>query len=113
MSTAETKVNDVTILMETYNSKPGYFAETGSSVKRAKIDEMFKEASEIIEGIAGQFSEKMKNCSAIAPDELKIGFSIGATTEANVWIIKGSGEMTIDVEMTWKKESEKKESRNS
>lgn len=103
MSYVETTINDVKVIMQSYAFDQGGFTDTDSSEIPEKLTNMFENAAKVIDGIASQISSKMNKHSPDRPDELKVGFSIGATTEANVFVIKGSGELTIDIEMTWKK----------
>ena len=103
MSYVETTVNDVTVIMEAYDYDHGGFADTDNSDTITKLTNMFESANKVIDGIANQISLRMKENTPDKPDEFKVAFSIGATTEANVFVLKGTGELSIDIEMTWKK----------
>ncbi len=107
MAFVETTIGDVNVIMEAYDYNLSGLAETDNSESSTKILSLFEDASRLVNSIATNFSQKLKECVPSSPDEIKIGFSIGATTEQNLLVVKGSGELTIDVEMTWKKEEDK------
>lgn len=108
MAFVETTIGDVNIIMEAYDRNISGFAETDNSEPSEKVISLFDDISKAVSTIANSFSEKFQTHNPGSPDEIKIGFSIGVTTESNLLIIKGSGELTIDVEMTWKKENKNK-----
>lgn len=63
-----------------------------------------RSAREIINGIAEEMSKSILS-EAHTPAETKIGFSMSLTTEGNLWLIKSGTNMTLNVELTWKKDN--------
>ena len=65
--------------------------------------EAFESARTVISGIAQEISKSVMN-GAYAPSETKVGFSMSLTTEGNLWLIKSGSNVTLNVELTWKKD---------
>ena len=105
MRYVETTVNDINVIVEAFDPNLSGFADTDSEENTTKLEKMFDTATGLIDGIADKISAKMKEHDQDMLNELKVGFSIGATTEADVFVIKGKGELAIDVEMTFKRKN--------
>ena len=80
------------ILAQTYGELELLICDDGS----------IQSAKEVIDGIAEEFSEIATN-AVNPPDETKIGFSMSLSTEGNLCVVKGEGSVTLNVEMTWKR----------
>ncbi len=95
------------MLIETMNVNtqaafPGMTDTATNDAIGGKVLDAFKSAKEVIDGIAEEFSEIAVN-AVKPPDETKIGFSMSLSTEGNLWVVKGEGSVTLNVELTWKR----------
>ena len=107
MGLIKTKAGNAEVLIETMNVNtqsafPGMTDTAVSDAIGGKVLEAFKSAKEVIDGIAEEFSDIATN-AVNPPDETKIGFSMSLSTEGNLWVVKGEGSVTLNVEMTWKR----------
>lgn len=102
----ETSFNGVTVYIQTVDdvqssNKGPAKSSAKSKAKELLTDDLMDQAADIIKGIAAKIPESAKN-TINPPSEIKVSFSLGVTSELNAWIIKGSGDASFNVEMTWK-----------
>lgn len=108
MGVIRTTAGSAEVLIETVNPS-GQSAFSGmedtanAGVMVGIAAEAFQSAREVISGIAQEISKSIMS-GAYAPSETKIGFSMSLTTEGNLWLIKSGSDMTLNVELTWKKD---------
>lgn len=107
MGLIKTKAGNAEVLIETMNVNtqsvfPGMTDTVAGDVIGGKVLKAFKSGKEVINGIAEELSEIATN-AVNPPDETKIGFSMSLSTEGNLWVVKGEGSATLNVEMTWKR----------
>ena len=111
MSVIRTTAGTAEVLIETVTP---YGQNTFSGMEdTSKIDALsgiatdaFKSAQEVIGGIAKEISNSIMK-GRYAPSETKVGFSMSLTTEGNLWLIRSGSDMTLNVELTWKKAESK------
>lgn len=106
MGVIMTKAGEAKVLIETVDTKspesfPGMTDTADLEMARDKIYDVFESAKSVIEGIAQEFSEIITS-GAVSPDEAKISFGMSVTAEGNLWLIKSGGDMSMNVELTWK-----------
>lgn len=106
MGVIKTKVGNAEVLVETFSVNtqdnfPGMTDTSSSNGISDKLLDVFQSAKDVIDGIVEEFSDIATN-SINPPDETKIGFSMSLSTEGNLWVVKGSGNVTLNVELTWK-----------
>lgn len=101
----ETSFNGVTVYIQTVDedqsSNKGPAKSSAKGKAKELTDDLMDQAADIIKGIASKIPEAAKN-NTNPPSEIKVSFSLGVTSELNAWIIKGSGDASFNVEMTWK-----------
>lgn len=113
MGIIKTKVGNAEILIETVPvseiNERRHFSGMRDTTAREFIKdsisdhvlEVFYGASEAICGIAQELEVKMHDIKS--PDELTVSFGMALSAEGNIWMIKGGTNMTINVQMTWKR----------
>lgn len=108
MNFIKTKVGNAEVLIETVGARnQGYFPGMEDTANYEsvgdKVYNTFENVREVISGIVQEFSEEVF-CQVHSPSEMKIAFSVSLSTEGKVLLVKGSSNMTLNVELTWKKD---------
>ena len=109
MNVIKTRVGNAEVLIEAVSVQRDSFggmqdtSTHGNSIPAEIAENAFRDAQDVIRNIAEEFSQAWQDKSFM-PDETKIGFSMSVTTTGDLWIVKAGNSMTLDVEMTWKKE---------
>lgn len=107
MGVIRTKAGNAEVLIETVGTEkqgafPGMTDTADRDTAGERLYNVFESAKDTIQGIVQEFSEVVSR-GVHSPDEMKIGFSMSLTTEGNLWLIKSGSNMTVNVELTWKK----------
>lgn len=110
MGIIKSKAGNVEVLIETINVNtpdtfPGMMDTAGSDGIGGKLLNAFESAREVIDGIAEEFLEVATN-AVNPPDEKKVKFGMSLSTEGNLWVLRGEGSVTLNVELTWKRNRE-------
>lgn len=107
MGVIRTKIGNAEVLVETVETRmkesfPGMTDTADRNTVSDKISDAFESAKDVIQGIVQEFSGIIAQ-GVDSPDETKISFSMSLTAEGNLWLIKSGSNMTLNVEITWKK----------
>ena len=112
MGVIKTKAGGAEILIETVslNNQSSFAGMSDTAINFNEVvpnfvENAFQNAKDIICRIAEDFSDVVKD-KPFAPAETKIGFSMGLTTEGDLWLIKAADSMTLNVELVWKKDAQ-------
>lgn len=107
MNVVKTKVGNTEVLIETIRTGKhelfhGMENTNISEGISCEVFNAFESAKEVISGIIQEMSDAVA-FDENPPDETKIGFSMSLEAEGNLWMIKGTSNATLNVELTWKK----------
>ena len=107
MGVIKTKIGSAEVFIETVDTKvqgafPGMMDTADRDRVGDKIHDAFESAKDVIHGVVQEFSEII-TWGVDSPNEVKVAFSMSLTTEGNLWLIKSGSNMTLNVELTWKK----------
>lgn len=117
MGIISTKVGNAEVLIETVELSernretafPGMRDTAAHDFVTEHVLNIFDNAREVIRGIADELSSTVAQ-AVNPPDETKISFGMSLSAEGNTWLVKGGSNMTINVQMTWKRCEKNEES---
>ena len=103
MSIIKTNLDGVDVVMESVNfSNNGTgMVDTFGSIPESRVfDKVMDKMEPVIRSLAVKGSGALYGIEN-RPDEMELSFSMGYSAEMEVWVLKGSGELTFNVSMKW------------
>ena len=118
MGIVRTKIGDADVVIEDANmsgkSATDYqsderMSETNISESAQKfVDDAFDKIEDALEDIVKKGSSALASIGpGLAPDKVKMTFTIGYDAKVNALAIKADGSLTFNVEITWKPNNRK------
>ncbi|GAA0981801.1 hypothetical protein GCM10009602_34670 [Nocardiopsis tropica] len=71
----------------------------GKATGDKRLDSVLLRIRKIAEAVSAQLEEL--SSSSLAPSETEVEFGVTVSAEADVVVVKGTGEATFNVRMTW------------
>lgn len=73
--------------------------KSGNSTGDKRLDSVLLRIRKVAEAVSEQLQEL--SSSSLAPSETEVEFGVSVSAEADAVVVKGSGEATFNVRMTW------------
>ncbi|WP_150110317.1 CU044_2847 family protein [Kocuria sp. UCD-OTCP] len=82
------------------------YGTSATSTQTQGMGDAYKQLKEVLKDIADDFGAVLASCSEHGPDEAEITFGLAFSCEANAWVLKSTGNVSLSAKLTWSTNNE-------